>query len=222
MPWRVRVLWCYLSIPCLTQCYCPLFSYSSAVSLLPCLHSLSSLASLETQLHFHPQLFPYPIRLPNIHSWPVFLILSLLPRFSIHSSNLHWHSFLAKPESSFQFRLPLMQSSGPLSRCHIFFLSTLSFGERVLCFLLLPQRLFSSAPPLVDPPTPSPLSVGTLQTFTLSPPPFILMVSIWTSSFSPTVCYLQLCFSFWCAFLPLTYFLWCYLAHVKLSSDETL
>lgn len=50
-----------------------------------------------------------------------------------------------------------------------------------LCFLLLPQTLFSSAPLLVGTPTPSPLSVGTLQIFTLSPPPFIFIVSILTN-----------------------------------------
>lgn len=81
-----------------------------------------------------------------------------------------------------------------------------------LCFLLLPQTLFSSAPLLVDTPTPSPLSVGTLQIFTLSPPPFIFIVSILTNSSSPTVSATYNFFSSFCEFLLLTYLLWCYLA----------
>lgn len=53
-------------------------------------------------------------------------------------------------------------------------------------FLLLHQTLLSSAPLLADPPTASPLSVGTLQVFILSPPPFLVIVSILTNSSSQT------------------------------------
>lgn len=54
-------------------------------------------------------------------------------------------------------------------------------------FLLLHQTLLSSAPLLADPPTASPLTVGTLQVFILSPPPFLFIVSILTNSSSQTV-----------------------------------
>lgn len=78
------------------------------------------------------ELFPHPIRLPNIHSRLVFVRLSVLPSVSIRRDPLHLCSFLTKPEGFFQFRCPLMQPSGPLALPHTFLLSILSFGEPVL------------------------------------------------------------------------------------------
>lgn len=81
---------------------------------------------------FHPELFPNPIRLPNIHSQLAFIRLSLLSSFSMRWDPLHWCSFLAKSEVFLPFRSSLMWLSGWLALPHTFFLSTLSFGEPVL------------------------------------------------------------------------------------------
>lgn len=132
LPWRVRFLWCFLSTSCLTQS-------NALCSFIPqqflcCPASLLQLfsVSLEPWLHFPTKLFSRPIRLPNIHSCLIFVRLSVLSTFSICGDPLHLCSFLSKLEGFFQFRCPLMQSSGPLALPHIFFLSILSFGEPVL------------------------------------------------------------------------------------------
>lgn len=215
---EVRFLWCSLSV---LSAHTVLLLLVSLVPQLFLCCSTSIIwilsVSLKTQLYIPPWAFPTPI-LTFEHLFPA----------SIYFSIIYWLVSMSPPLLMFFPR----QARGLLSvqiLLHAAFRTTgisclllhlIIWWACVPGFPLLHQTLLSSAPLLADPPTASPLSVGTLQVFILSPPPFLFIVSILTNSSSQTASVSYNIIPLIVNFLPLKYLLWCYLA-ISNSSDGT-
>lgn len=181
---EVRFLWCSLSV---LSAHTVLLLLVSLVPQLFLCCSTSIIwilsVSLKTRLYIPPWAFPTPI-----------LTFEHLFSASICFSIIYWLVSMSPPLLMFFPR----QARGLLSvqiLLHAAFRTTgisclllhlIIWWACVPGFPLLHQTLLSSAPLLADPPTASPLSVGTLQVFILSPPPFLFIVSILTNSSSQT------------------------------------